>query len=536
MQALLYQDEARGLRIGKILYFSALALIGIFAVWWLAQGIPHGPGLVSDSAAYIGGADSLLSGHGYSRLSGGGEYRPITHFPPAFSILIAGISLAGFETQQAAGLAVNALFGMNAVLVGLSLLVATRSRLFSLLGASLFAVNALFIRAHSFTMSEPLFIFLGLLGFLLFSQYYKNRQVAWLAGAGLVMSLASLTRFVGLALIITSLLVIILLAVSLSKGLKEIGVFTSGWLPLVLAWGVRNQIATGFSSNRQVSWHPALWEKYQVGIDRLWSWLLPDRFAAIMHNNPVVFNIVLAGLGFGLATALFIVWKNSKALAEPRMWTGSMLSLWFVHAVYLFVYTAAIVGTITLLDGSTSFENRILAPALTSLLILVTIFWYWLWQSKIMVVRLVLLVVIAVFSARFISDSLLTVTNLKADGQGYSTRVWRESETMQVIREMPVETVIYSNEQTGIYLLTRRGSYAAPSPWDPVLMEPRQGYQEDLSRMKQDIWERKAVLIFFAPGRLTDPDDRAWYADLIDGLPAPQYFADSEMYGWQPLD
>lgn len=48
-----------------------------------------GVGLRGDSYAYISGARNLADGLGYSRVSGGGEVKPITHFPPLFSLLLA---------------------------------------------------------------------------------------------------------------------------------------------------------------------------------------------------------------------------------------------------------------------------------------------------------------------------------------------------------------------------------------------------------------------------------------------------------------
>ena len=73
----------------KRLFYIALILLSLLGMFLLWRSTPYGLGLVNDSAYYIEGADNLLAGKGYVRTSGGGEVKPITHFPPFFSLLLA---------------------------------------------------------------------------------------------------------------------------------------------------------------------------------------------------------------------------------------------------------------------------------------------------------------------------------------------------------------------------------------------------------------------------------------------------------------
>jgi hypothetical protein len=519
----------------NLIYLLGLLLLGGYAVFSLKESTPHGLGLVNDSFAYLGGADSLLSGNGYSRLSGGGEIRPITHFPPAFSIWLAGASLTGLSSAQAAYLSILALFGLNAALTGLSLYLITQSKVFSLIGALLFAVNALFLRVHSFAMSEPLYLFLSLAGFILIALSFRRRRACLLFAAGLLLGAAALTRFVGLASIASTLLVIVLASNDWNSRIRRAAIFSAAWLPLVLGWLLRNRIATGYSVNRQFGWHPGEWEKYQVGIDRLWNWLLPDRVVDLLKIQQAASSLLLGILALFLIAVIVYAWNRRLKARENSPHSDLSFSLWLNHGIYVIVYLGAVAATITFLDASTFFENRILAPALASLLILLVSSWYWLWKLKVISVRLVLAAFILVFAARFISDGRLTVQNLRKDGQGYSAKEWRASETMALIRDLPEDMIIYTNEPTGVYLLTGRGSYSTPSPWDPVILQPRAGYADDLSRMKQAIQDGAAVLFIFSPGRLVEPQDKAWYEDLKSGLVVSKFLSDSEMYGWLPL-
>ena len=81
------------------------------------QLTPDGMGINGDSYQYIFGADTLTAGYGIGRLDGGGQFKPLTHYPPLLSIILAGLKMTGMETRSAAQ-PLNALFfGLDILLV-----------------------------------------------------------------------------------------------------------------------------------------------------------------------------------------------------------------------------------------------------------------------------------------------------------------------------------------------------------------------------------------------------------------------------------
>jgi hypothetical protein len=92
------------------LWLIGLLLISALGGWCLKSATPYGLGLRTDSAQYINGARNLLAGDGYTRTSGGGELKSITHFPPMFSTLISLVSLSGINALWAARRVVIILF------------------------------------------------------------------------------------------------------------------------------------------------------------------------------------------------------------------------------------------------------------------------------------------------------------------------------------------------------------------------------------------------------------------------------------------
>jgi len=211
-----------------VLFFLLLSAIALLAFWWLKISTPYGLGLINDSSAYVGGAVNLLGGYGYSRLSGGGEVKPITHFPPMFSIILALVGLTGINIIRAARFMILLLYGFNAVLVAISLLVITRRNFVSLLGAFLFATNSVFLRVHSMLMSEPLFITFCLLSGLFLAHFFNEKHRRWLFFAGLFAGFAALTRYAGLALFLTAILTIVLMRQRLKIVLLDVIFFLLG--------------------------------------------------------------------------------------------------------------------------------------------------------------------------------------------------------------------------------------------------------------------------------------------------------------------
>ena len=100
---------------------------------------PHGAGLTNDSSAYIGGARSLLARQGYVRIGGDGLPRPITHFPPFYSIVLAKVSRIiktdPLETAKWVNLCCTVL---NQALFMTALIVLTHSAFAAFLGGIVF--------------------------------------------------------------------------------------------------------------------------------------------------------------------------------------------------------------------------------------------------------------------------------------------------------------------------------------------------------------------------------------------------------------
>jgi len=504
------------------LFLTVLGLIAMGAVSVLLYSTPEGLGLSDDSIGYIAGARSILAGNGYREawLASNG---PVTHFPPAFSSLLALLGLSGLDPLRGARFLNALLFGANTFLLGLIGWRMTKSQLAGIILALLFVVNASLFRAHAVAMSEPLYIFFSLAAFLSFNSGVQQQDVVrtaassrapkqhtWLIATGILTAFAYLTRYAGLALLATFLVAFILLQDTWRKRLTGIGFYLAGFLPFALAWSIRNKIVADNATNRMLVYHPLTAENIETGIFNLTEFLIPvEAWRREITKAPNAFIMIV--LFITLALLVWVVVKGLKKFFQPSSEFPEILS--FTNALYIFGYLASIVSSMVLFDASTKFKLRILSPVYVALLILLVLFGNWLWSKRAALV---------VFAALFIFifslyDMSNVVEKLHKSGQGYASFQWYDSKAMDFLSQLPEGIRIYTNQPAPVYLYTNRPSYVLPDLIDPVTGLPREGYEEGVQTLQQDVLSGNAALALFKFGA-EDQDVQNVYVQLSNGL------------------
>ena len=546
----------------RILFFVLLIVIAVGAMATLAISTNAGLGFGNDSVAYVGAARNLLDGNGYARTSGGGEIKPITHYPPLFSLtLAAGAALMHYDPIRVARALIIFLWGLSVFLGGWLVWRMSRSMIAGLLFAFFFAVNGSLLFVYAVIMSEPLYIVLTFAAFLCLFAYLqaKQKQIAtehtekdekkefkssspksrwspwlslWLCGA--FSGLAYLTRYSGLAILATFALVLLLVETGWKGKLRALLIYLAGAAPFMLAWTLRNTLRGLSATNRELSYHPISAEKIDAGFRQVWDWLIPGWFAGQTSDWPVL-SILRASRDWpgtpyfvvGVILGFLLVWL---ILTARRLWGNrkdAALVLFFTSTLYLFVYLAATIFSLLFFDASTPFHDRILAPIYISLLTACIVFGMWAWRKAKTPLRVLL--VILVFSAASVSIINVgqAVTRLQADPLGFASARWRNSKLIAAIKALPPDTLLYSNSPTAIYILTDRPAYIMPTPIDPVDNQPRDNFQSDLSNLRTDLLAGKTALVIFRP-ELENPE---LLLQLTEDIPLFFKAGDGQIFG-----
>ena len=167
---------------------------------------------------------------------------------------------------------------------------------------------------HVMAWSEPLFILLCLLSLIVLSGSIERQKYSWLILAGILASLALLTRFAGVALVAAGLVGIVFFSKThWSKRLLES--LTFGLISIVplLALLVYNQQVSGSATNRILAFHPITRPRLWQGLTTVSTWLgLPDAL-------PVWVHLVV------VASPLFCCWRLRSTLT--RLDVGQRLLL-----------------------------------------------------------------------------------------------------------------------------------------------------------------------------------------------------------------
>jgi 4-amino-4-deoxy-L-arabinose transferase-like glycosyltransferase len=488
-----------------------LVLFAILGASLILYASPQGLGLSDDSIAYIAGARSMLNGEGYREawLASNG---PVTHFPPGLSSVLAIMGLSGLDPLRGARLLNALLFGVNAFLSGLIGWRMTRSQVAGVTLALLFVINSSLLRVHAVTMSEALYITFSLAGFLAFSQYFQEGKNKWLILTGLLAALAYLTRYAGLALIATFLVALIVLHEDWKRRYASIRMLLTGAVPFMLAWSIRNKLVADNATNRTLVFHGLTSENIETGIYNFSEFLMPlESWRRALMQVPGLVALIVIVIGLAL-----LIWLTQKGLAGFLLKERPEI-LSFTNALYIFGYLASILSSMLLFDASTKFKPRILSPIYVALLVLLVYLGWWLWKKRSTVWRGLVMILAVLFVFISVYDVRAVISQLHRGGQGYASFQWYDSEAMDFLSELPEGTRIYTNQPGPVYLYTGRPAYVLPDLIDPVTGLEREGYEEGVAVLQQDILSGEAVLALFKFGSEAE-DVQTVYLQLADGL------------------
>lgn len=509
----------------RLASFLTLILLAVAGTFLVLRATPEGLGLSDDSIAYIAGARSMLAGDGY-RAAWLESSRPVTHFPPGFSSVLAFFGLFGLDPLRGTRFVNALLFGINAGLLGILVWRMTPSLTAGLVAAGLFVANGDLLQVHTAAMSEPLFIFLSLLAFWAFDLYFElppssvGRGISgewwWLVACGAFAGMAYLTRYAGLALVATFLVAIVILRSTWRKRLTSIGIFLAGFLPFALGWALRNRLIAESATNRAFAWHPITAENLRLGIFTFSSFLVPveEWRRWLAGFGWVLPGLIVLVLGAVLVWTLLQAWRYfSKPRQASELKRGGKESrevISFTTGLYIFAYLASIVASMTMFDAATKFRLRILAPVFVGLLILLVAFGI---SMRKKYRPLVIIATILVFSLSFYKQSV-TFAHWSQGGIGYASFQWYDSQAMAYLRDLPDSVSIYTNEPAAVYLYTGRGARVLPSRYDSATAQERPGFEEGIVSMQNDILQGRAVMALFDSGDNIATDVN----QLTDGL------------------
>ena len=497
------------------LFTGCVLLLCAAAVFIFLKTAASGVGLVSDSVNYLNGARLISEGRGYARLSGNQSVKPITNFPPLYSIILSGFLLAGLDAAAAAWWVALIFYLLNLITIVILIGSVSGNRWVGLLGGILFLVSKPFLYFQVFAMSESVFFFTTLWSFFfLWRGLGRDRAFDWLM-SGAFAGLAFLARYAGAASLGAALAAILMIVPRQVRKFRALGQCLLGALPWMAGWLVRNQLVAGNTMNRAAGVHLLGFDDFQTGVLIFWKWLNPLRYGGLTAPVPWMRAGVLlfAVLAAAYCLAGWILTLRGREIPDRLrfVWAG---------LVYCFGYLALVYLTISFLDASVNIEERILYPLWMVLPLIAIVLLTEIFSTTPTFVRAVPILIWGFFTVIFASETAAFIPKFSSLQYGWAWSGWRDSPAMNLIRSFPAETVIYSNQQEAVSFWTGRGAYALLDPIDPSSDAERPGYAGTQAEIRRQVLSGEAVLVFFQIGDWLDPaGGDNWVTRLTEGLP-----------------
>ena len=484
MQDVAAETRPMGRLAVSTLFVIVMAVLG--AVHVLVRTSTYGAGIGADSVSYLSTAENLIAGEGLQDFRGAG----LLPWPPLFPLLLAAIGLVGIEPLDAGRLVNVASCGLIILVSGLWLRRRLRSPFLAMGALLALATSYPLGYFSSFILTDAIFVLFALLA-LMRMESFSNRNVRWkpLVLAALFTALAALTRYAGIAVVVTGVLMLLLYAGgTLAERLNRAIVYGAISAAPVGTVFARNYLLFGDYDRKATRIGQPLTTSLEQAAGLLHEAVMPANVPGWV-GTALLWSFVLA-ISAGVAIYVYTA-VGQRASPSPSPTPGascaSSTSRESVRplAVFSLVYLTFILLVVSWVGNPSGIAMRFLLPLYVSLLLLGA--WLfdrlcridahgWSGVAKWTAASLVLIVCLGHFGlwARKSLDLTTEALEVGFVGDTFNTVRWDQSETIAHLRANPVDGRVYCNRfgllhsllalETGINV---RGKY-------PTLPEKRQ--------------------------------------------------------------
>ena len=344
------------LRLSRFtLFLLAMAIIGAGLV--LARQVSYGPGLHLDSMVYTSTARNLLEGDGFVQQV---NKQPYLSWAPLYPVLLAISSNFLFDPLDVAGPLNAFIFGLTIFMVGRWLKDRVQSSVLAVWCVLAVAISIPLTSVMHLAMSEAPFILFTILSLIHTDRFMNSNKGAYLIWAAVFAALACLTRYMGITLVMTVLLLLLLHRnFSIPERVKHAGIYALiAGMPLCL-WLLRNFIISGEPTGQRSS-------RSTINLSEILDIMLSDistyLLVGVPLNNIPAIVAALVGLTLiALAVAIFHSLLRSYRNILQRAYSFHVFGI-FTLVFLCFIVVAALFSYVEPLHG------RMLVPVYIPLL------------------------------------------------------------------------------------------------------------------------------------------------------------------------
>jgi len=481
-----------------------ISIVGIILTTFVTS--KWGAGLTPDSAAYIAGAKNILNGNGVAVLyndkdgniplklwasSESIEKPLIFHWPPLYPIVLSIIKFFGLNLMNGARFLNIFLFGINIFLISYIVKDYTKSTLLSLFTAIIMLSSDVMLNIHTNIEAEPIFLFTGFLGLFLLVKYLDKKKISLLIISAFFISLAFLSRYIGIALVMAGTVGILFFNNEniKKKIIKSVIFIIISCLPISI-WLVRTMIVGKNLTDRRIVFHPISLDEIKAVPGIILRWFLARDLLWMQNWIAFSFFIIIVIAGF------VVIWRKKIEGFNKSQFFKIVLLLYIFIVNYMFF----LIISKTFFDAKIPVaQDRLLFPVLVSFLVIGVLFIHGFLSlfNKNIVVRVFVFIILVIISGSYVYNCISWSNNAYKNGQGYARKYFLQSEIIEEIKKLPDSKIIYTDATDIIYLFAGRVSYVLPVERNPYTTEINDNYQSQIKKMFEEINNRKGVIVDF---------------------------------------
>jgi len=432
------------MRIATLLPSIALGALTFAGALVITSGA--GPGLDPDSMSYMQAATTLAHGTGLRDVerdwSTVDSTKALAHWPPGYSIVIAGAERAGFGAVQGARF-IDAIAAFITVATVVWLVGGIAGFGAGIIAGLLVMVTPAVVQVHENVLSEPLFIALLV---LTLATMVRVPTRPWLSG--LLAGLASIVRYAGVSLVGGVVLWQLARAGTVRQRITRAMVAAIPAIVIQGAWVLRTMHSAGPSAIRRISLYGEITSTLREGWRTTSAWLVPGMGEGwgIFVAGAVVVLLVVA------------IWE-SRPLRERQQ---PALAVTLLAACYL----GLVLASRLIADPGIPLDDRMMAPLLVLLEIAMVLIVAPAWRAWPVPARALVAVLVALWWGAALRVSARSASYAVRVGNDFAEDCWRDSPLVAWVRANGGGHPLFTNAPEPLYFHTGRLAHELPDERD----------------------------------------------------------------------
>jgi len=553
LRKIFLSESRRSITTGRFLIPMALALIGLVGAGVIYYATVWGPLVFSDAVAYLDAARNFIGGHGLGSFGASGTFHPLMHYPPAYPLVIALFGAFRTNLVVVARWLDIALFGFTICLLEYITYRLTRTVLLALSVALLVVVSPVQVVVFTGVMSESLAIFAGTLSLCLLHLHNERRSSILMLAAILAAGLAGLTRYVSVAYIVAGAVVLVVFSrSSWKRRLADAFIFGLGSGSFVLlwfAWVYLNSHLVGYRSMHFDPGFQAAFQTFRIyTASTLWGWLPFVNHQAGYNTQRISLLIVIVLLP-GAYLAAMGLYAHCRRRWGQTPWlerAAAGLRLGGSFLVFAEIYLACLAFSFEFTQPTPDINDRMLSPFHLAMLVVISTLVFALatllaagskWNKAAMAGSFLIVIL---YVGQCYSSTYEIVATGHAAVAGYASPFWRNSPTIQAIRQLPDDVVIITNESALVLFQTNRPAYDFVEVYRSTPLPIDTRFEDDTTAAYQEVFhQNKAALVLFFT--INSQLDRLYFSKtdqriqlLTEELYLYHQFNDGAIYFYKP--